>query len=139
SLSDAARAKADLLRAFERDGTLLDIAERCERERTALLRRRGGQVAAEGDGWTAYLFRFDREKAEKELDWALDFWLQGREPIPETRLPNKCFACPFNALALCEHALKPADEAFEVRRESDGTVHVTRPAVARARSPKTAR
>jgi hypothetical protein len=132
-LRDAVRAKADLLRAFETDGTLFDVAARCERERAALLRRRGGQVAAEGDGWTAYLFRFDRTKAEKGLNWSLDFWLQEREPIPETRLPNKCFACPFNALALCEHALKPADEAFEVRRDIDDTVHVTRPPAVRPR------
>ena len=85
------------------------------------------RTIVEGDGWKAFLYRYDRAKAEKDLAWALDFWLEAREPIPERRYPRKCAACPFNAAGLCEHALQAADSRFMVRRTPEGIVVIRRP------------
>jgi hypothetical protein len=43
---------------------------------------------------SVYLNRFDLKKTVEELEWALDFWKQKREPIP-TRKPAKCLSCEF--------------------------------------------
>jgi CRISPR/Cas system-associated exonuclease Cas4 (RecB family) len=49
---------------------------------------------------SVYLNRFDLKKTVEELEWALDFWKQKREPIP-TRKPAKCLSCEFRGK--CEY------------------------------------
>ena len=43
-----------------------------------------------------YIKKFNREEAEQDLDWAIEFWKKRREAIP-TRNPNKCKSCEYNA------------------------------------------
>src|SRR5262249_30336386 len=105
-LQDAASTKAEMLRLCNDDGALHTIHARCGQAREALLLGRSKKMTVKGDGWTAFLYRFDAAKAAKNLTWALGYWLGEREPIPVKRYPNKCFACPFNAVGLCEHALR---------------------------------
>lgn len=50
-----------------------------------------------------YVNRFDLVEAEKDLDWALDFWVGRREAMP-TRNPNKCKSCEY--LSKCKDAIK---------------------------------
>ena len=118
---EGARVKDEKLRALQADGTLVAISERCEAARASLVGTRLHRTVVEGDRWKAFLYRYDRTQAEKELGWALDFWLGAREPIPERRYPRKCVACPFNAANLCEHALESADPRFVVERKPEGT------------------
>jgi hypothetical protein len=127
TLDEGVRAKDEKLRALQADGILVAIYERCEAARRSLVTTRRQRTIVEGDGWKAYLYRYDRTKAEKELAWALDFWLAAREPIPEMRYPRKCAACPFNAASLCEHALQSADPRFQVRWTPEGTIIIRRP------------
>ncbi len=126
TLNDRAQVKSDLLQSFQNNGTLKRIYERCQRERTGMLTRGSRQLIAEAEGWTVYLYRFDRARALGELYRALDFWLAKREPQPEAMRPNKCFACPFNAVSLCEHALTNPDPRFEVQPGEEGKVKVIR-------------
>jgi hypothetical protein len=123
--AEGARGKEERLRALAADGILRAIYERCEEARKRLLVGRLSQTVIEGDGWTAFLYRYDRAQAERDLNGALAFWLGRREPLPEKRYWKKCAACPFNAAGLCEHALARADERFEVRRLEDGGVIVS--------------
>ncbi len=123
---EGARAKDEKLRALQADGTLVAIYAHCEAAQKSLVQSRLQRTVVEGDGWRAFLYRYDRELAEKDLSWALDFWLGKREPIPEMRYPKKCAACPFNAAGLCEHALQAADPRFVVRRLPEGTIVVRR-------------
>jgi hypothetical protein len=118
----AARAKEERLRALARDGTLAALVERCEEARRSMPASRAARSVVEGEGWKAFLDRYDRAAAERDLGWALDFWLGQREPVPERRYEKKCAACPFNAAGLCEYALAPADDRFRVERAADGTV-----------------
>jgi hypothetical protein len=123
---EAASTKGEMLRLCNNDGTLHTIHERCGQAREALLIGRTKQMTVKGDGWTAFLHRFDTERAAKNLTWALGYWLGQRGPIPVKRYPNKCFACPFNAAGLCEHALRAPDPGFEVERRQDGRIFVFR-------------
>lgn len=124
SLEDALAAKEQRLRALQADGTLAAIYESADQARKAMLAGRSQRWAVEGKGWTLFLYRYDRAAAEKDLNWALDFWLGQREPQPEKRYPRKCAACPFNAAGLCEYALTPADSRFQVQRSPDGKIIV---------------
>jgi hypothetical protein len=126
SRNETAQAKADMLRKFQADGTLFKVQDRCAREREEMLRRGFTRRVAEDDGWEVHLARFDRGRAEAALDDALGFWLQEREPIPEGRYRNKCKACAYNAAGLCGYALMAPDPSFQVRREPDGKVLVSR-------------
>lgn len=125
-LQEAASTKAEMLQLRNDDGTLCKIYERCEQAREALLIGRTKTVTVEGDSWTAFLYRFNAEKAARNLTWALGYWLAEREPIPVKRYPRKCFACPFNAVGLCEHALQEPDPDFKVERRADGRTFVFR-------------
>jgi hypothetical protein len=49
-----------------------------------------------------------------------------REPIPVAKYPQKCFACPFNGVGLCEHARQRPDPAFKVERRPGGQIFVFR-------------
>ncbi len=50
-----------------------------------------------------YVNRFDLVEAEKDLDWALDFWTGRREAIPKGN-PNKCKSCEYSSK--CKDAIK---------------------------------
>jgi len=41
-----------------------------------------------------YVSRFDQTKAERDLEWAIKFWKNQREPVP-TRNLNKCKSCEY--------------------------------------------
>jgi hypothetical protein len=115
-----------MLQSFNEDGSLHKIYQRCEQARTSLLASRAKTQTVESEGWKAFLFRYDSDKATKDLGWALEYWLSQREPVPVKRYPRKCFACPLNAVALCEHALQAPDATFQVLRRPDGRVFVHR-------------
>jgi hypothetical protein len=123
---DAAVAKSEELLRLNEAGTLPEIYELCDRERADLLKSRGSRRTIEGDGWKAFLYRYDRKRAEEAVAWALQFWRGEREPVPESQRPRKCFACPFNAARLCQHALQEPDPGFVVKRCPDGLVFVYR-------------
>ena len=42
-----------------------------------------------------YLHKYDREAAEKDLDWAIKFWTKEREALP-TANSNKCRGCEYS-------------------------------------------
>ena len=122
---DPSWSKAERLAAFSLDGTLAEVHARCEEARRRLLA--GGRTrSVESDAWRAELFRHDRTWTENALKGLLGYWLGERPAEPETRIANKCRACPFNAAGLCDHALAPADTAFQVLRDDAGRVFVTR-------------
>lgn len=123
---EAGATKAARLQLLKEDGTLHKISERCEQARRELLAGRTKKTTIESQDWKAFLFRFDARKAARDLAWALEYWLDEREPIPVKRWPRKCFACPLNAVMLCEHAMQKPDPCFEVRRQPDGRVLVCR-------------
>jgi hypothetical protein len=126
SLRDTVESKADMLRSRNEDGTLHKISQQCEQARQELLIDGHKKTTITAEGWTASLFRYDSNKAASDLNWALGYWLQEREPIPVKRWPQKCFACPLNAVGVCEHALREPDPSFEVQRCPDGRVFVHR-------------
>jgi hypothetical protein len=121
---DTASAKADKLRSFRADGTLRRIYESCEQARTALLTGRDKPATIKSESWNAFLYRYNAKKAAKDLAWALEYWTGVREPIPQEDRPRKCFACPMNAVRLCEHALDEPDPGFRVQRSPDGQISV---------------
>jgi hypothetical protein len=123
-LEDALAAKEQRLRTLQADGTLAALYESADKARKAMVAGRSRRWTVEGKGWTLFLYRYDRITAEKDLNWALDFWVGQREPQPEKRYPRKCAACPFNAAGLCEYALTPADGRFQVQRSPEGKVLV---------------
>lgn len=41
-----------------------------------------------------FISNFNQTEAERDLDWAIEFWKKQREPIP-TRNSNKCRACEY--------------------------------------------
>lgn len=45
----------------------------------------------------SFTYPFDRVKVIKDLDWAIDFWLDKREAVP-TRVQAKCRACAYKNL-----------------------------------------
>lgn len=124
SLEDAVRAKEQRLRSLQADGTLATLYQAGDKAHRAMLSGRGRRSAVEGAGWTLFLYRYDHSAAEKDLNWALDFWLGQREPLPEKRYPRKCAACPYNAVGLCEHALTSADARFSVQRGPEDKITV---------------
>jgi hypothetical protein len=126
SLRDAALTKAAMLRSFTDDGILQKIYEQCEQARKMLLVGQAMTTTIESDACKTFLFRYDPKKAERNLNWALQYWLDEREPIPEKHFPRKCFACSVNAAGLCEHALQIPDHRFKVQRHSNGQVLVYR-------------
>jgi hypothetical protein len=126
SLRDAALTKAARLQSFNEDGTLHKIYEQCDQARQALIAGAAKKKTVESEGWKAFLFRYDPNKAAKDVTWALGYWLSEREPVPVQRWPRKCFACALNAVGLCEHALQAPDPSFKVQRRPDGRVIVCR-------------
>lgn len=125
NLEGAARTKEDRLRSLQANGTLAAICERGEETRKSLQPGRARKAIAEGTGWTLFLYRHDRAAAEKDLNWALGFWLGERAPVAEKRYARKCVACPFNAAGLCEQALAPAGDRFRVERGQEGTITIS--------------
>jgi hypothetical protein len=123
---EAVAMKAAMLRSLNESGTLDKIAERCEQARKTLVCGRNKTATVDGEGWKAFLHRYDASKAARDLNWALGYWRSDREPIPVKRTPNKCSACPFNAAGLCEHALQKPDPRFKVQRRPDGQTFVYR-------------
>jgi hypothetical protein len=119
---EAAKAKDKLLQRLDKKGTLHEIHDRCLEARGRLLQGKAGWPQAEGDGWRAFLERYDRTRVEDHLAWALNYWQGKREPLPVTDYPNKCFKCPFNAAGLCEHALSEPDPNFKVHRTDRETI-----------------
>jgi hypothetical protein len=118
--------KDAMLEYLNVEGTLGKIHDLCEQARASLLAGRAKKRTVEDEGWKAFLYRYDRKRAEKDLAWALDYWLSEREPIPVRQMPRKCFSCPLNAAGLCEHALQEPDPGFVVKRRPDGLVFVYR-------------
>ncbi|MEM3803777.1 MAG: PD-(D/E)XK nuclease family protein [Conexivisphaerales archaeon] len=45
---------------------------------------------------------YDSNKIDKELEWASEYWLNRRDPIP-TKNATKCIACEYNDV--CAHSL----------------------------------
>jgi len=45
----------------------------------------------------AFVYSFRKEAILKDLDWALDFWLNKRKAIP-TRNQAKCRACEYSGM-----------------------------------------
>jgi len=123
---DFAERKEALLRQLNERGTLFDIHARCAEGRRRLLASGLQRLILEGEGWTAFLYRYDRAKAEADVSWTLKYWRGERGPLPETRMARKCFACPFNAAGLCEYALDRPDPLFRVTRSPEGTLTVVR-------------
>ena len=106
--------------------TLQKIYQHCEEARAALVAGGTKKKTVESEGWKAFLYRFDSDKAAKDLTWALGYWLDERDPIPVKRWPRKCFACPLNAVGLCEHALQEPDPGFKVQQGPNERVFVYR-------------
>jgi CRISPR/Cas system-associated exonuclease Cas4 (RecB family) len=50
-----------------------------------------------------YVQKFDEEDAEKDLDWAIEFWRDAKEPIV-TSNPNKCRSCEYKVE--CQRSLR---------------------------------
>lgn len=46
------------------------------------------------------IFKYDRERAKRELDFSLDYWLGKRRAMP-TKNYRKCERCLYNASNLC--------------------------------------
>ena len=42
-----------------------------------------------------YLQKFNKQTAEKNLEWALQYWEKRREAQPADN-PNKCLKCEYN-------------------------------------------
>lgn len=61
------------------------------------------------------VFKYDRQRAERELQFFSKFWL-GRRPAKPTTKPSKCRACLYNACSLCPAALVPYAGAQSERR-----------------------
>jgi hypothetical protein len=118
--------KEAMLQFLNEHGTLHRIYKRCEKARKVLMTDGAETKTIESEDWRAFLFRYDRNKAEKHLKWALEYWFSEREPIPEKRYPRKCFACALNAAGLCEHALQEPDSNFKIQRQPDGQIYVYR-------------
>jgi hypothetical protein len=123
---EAARSKDKVLKRLNKKGTLQEIHDRCLEAGGRLLQGKAGWPQVEGDGWRAFLERYDRTRVEGHLGWALDYWQGKREPLPVTDYPRKCFACPSNAAGLCKHALSAPDPHFVVHRAEDGALVVSR-------------
>ncbi len=50
-----------------------------------------------------YHYKFDRIAAEKNLNWALDFWKKSREALPATN-SNKCLNCEYQTKCSRNHS-----------------------------------
>src|SRR5262249_13365080 len=81
-LRAASATKAVMLQFFSEDGTLHKVSEQCEQARKALLASQRKRTIIESEGWKAFLYRYDPQKAEKDLTWALGYWRSEREPVP---------------------------------------------------------
>lgn len=66
-----------------------------ERVVDAVMRNGPQEAVLTTENARVYLNRFDQTMAEKDLDWAIEFWKKRREAIP-TRNPNKCRSCEYN-------------------------------------------
>jgi hypothetical protein len=126
SLRDSTLTKTAMLQSFKDNGTLRKISEECEQARKALLAGRSKTTTIEADGWNAFLYRYSAKKVEKDLTWALGYWLGEREPEPEKYNCRKCSGCPFNAAGLCEYALDEPDPGLLVVRHPGGRITVSR-------------
>ncbi len=126
TLREAAQTKAAMLQFLNQNGALQEVHERCEQERMRLLNDKSRRATVRGKGWRAFLYRYDPNRTSKDLNWALQYWLGQREPIPVKRWPRKCFGCPLNAVGLCDRALQQPDPQFDVCRLADGRIFVSR-------------
>lgn len=117
--------KAAALEILAADGMLDALIKRVKRERARLLKTGDDVTMIAHEGTTIQLARYDHEAAVKKLDWALQYWRGEREPLPVTRSPGKCSACPMNAASLCPRPLTDAADYFHVTR-SQKRVIVTR-------------
>lgn len=124
-LDEAARGKAAIVQSMATDGTLAEIVDECKRGRTALLQSGATTRLLEFDECKVRLQRFDAAKATEKIRWAWGYWTGEREPLPVTKTPGKCRACPMNAAKLCNSALAPPHDSFSVRRNR-GRITVTR-------------
>jgi len=117
-----------LLRAWEKDGTLDHILQRCWEARATLLREKRPLVIVEGPEWKAFLWRYEPGELEKHLDWALGYWLEERDPLPvrDKKDRKKCATCHFNAVGFCEYALSRPDDRFRIERRANGEIIVKR-------------
>ncbi len=75
-----------------------------------------------------WVFRHHRQRAERDLSWALKYWT-GDRPPEGTGSRGKCRACPFNAAGLCAVARAEPDGRYAVRRTEGryGVLHVVQP------------
>jgi hypothetical protein len=120
----SATANGTTPKSVNDDGRLHELYQRCRQEAKTLMASGFMNRKVESGSWTAFLFRFDRTNAMRDLSWALQYWLSEREPIPEKRNRRKCAACPLNAVRLCDHALQAPDSDTEVQRHPDGHMSV---------------
>ena len=112
ALQLAPSAKDALLSTFHDGGTLDEIYALCKQEAKRLVTSGIEDKKIESRSWTAHLFRYDQRRIERDLGWALQYWLSQREPIPEKNYPKKCMACPLNQMRLCDKALQEPDSDF---------------------------
>jgi hypothetical protein len=54
------------------------------------------------------LMWFSLSRAERNLNWAIDYWTSKRRPVPTTKA-QKCGGCSFNSAGLCRFALVAAE------------------------------
>jgi len=66
------------------------------RVENAIMKNRLKEAVLTTENARIYLNKFNQTEAEKDLDWAIEFWKKQREAIP-TRNPNKCRSCEYNA------------------------------------------
>lgn len=125
-LQDGAQTKVERLQWLGEEGVLQAIHEQCETGRRALIAGKTMKKTISSANWAAFLFRYNALKAERNLKWALEYWLSMREPIPVKRVPRKCFACPLNAASFCEHALMAPDPTFQIQEHSNGQIFIYR-------------
>lgn len=123
---DATMGKELFLRASQMSGVLDNILSRCEEARLHCLSRSISQLQINENGWKAFLCRYNRERIEKDLDQALPFWLNERDPVPTTGQPKKCFPCVYNAAGLCPHAQHKPDHRIRVEVMPDGRIVISR-------------
>lgn len=124
SLRDLGETKAALLDMMAEEGVLDDIVAQCNAGREQIISQKLAFLDVRGNGWTAFLARYDSRKATGWVTSALQYWRGAREARPETSYPNKCRACPYNAADLCAHKLVAA-EGFTVKR-LEGRIEVSR-------------
>ncbi|MDP3279378.1 MAG: hypothetical protein Q8Q09_29580 [Deltaproteobacteria bacterium] len=69
----------------------------------------------DANAFTLFVFPHDPNAARRDVGWPLKYWKRERSPT-RTTFSSRCRACPFNAAALCEVALAPADGRYQSSR-----------------------